>query len=582
MEAIRMGAKSKGAASGAASGAAAGTSVMPGWGTAIGGVIGGVAGYAMTPEEQAMQEAQRPVDPVMLEQLRKQASGEAPTVASLRFKAAMDRTLAQQIAAAKAARGVNPALMNRNISNIAATNAAQSAEKMAEVNLQEQDSARRAYLQAMGMNADVDVKNVNMRNALAGQKNAANEKLVGSVMNAGAAMGSKYAMADSGKKTDTTTDNATDLNKSYSAGADISLGNNKITVPTYEMPSDKRVKKNLKVVSDERQKDLIKNESFPANNTLTAFNQNAQQASMGTEAVQPVAPQAQPVATGNVTNAPTAAPVIAKPLPTAPAQTQAAQTSLNAGGTIADLGTKGIDNLIKPGDHPDDATLTYFANEARRQGRDREAYNQFVQEWYGNNAAQKAEYDKQVNDVQAQNDAIQRERAARLSQFYTGVSNANMNDLANRYIPVVKAPVTSYDVIDKRATASGPDNGVKNLGPTLAGGGIFQYSDENVKTDIKTAGNSMNPKDFLDKLTAYSYEYKNSVKNNSKAGSGKHLSVMAQDLEKAGPVGQQMVKENSQGIKEVDYAKGFAAMLASQVALNERLKKIEGGSNGRK
>lgn len=570
MEAIRMGAKSKGAASGAASGAAAGTSIMPGWGTAIGGVIGGVAGYAMTPEEQAMQEAQRPVDPVMLEQLRKQASGEAPTVASLRFKAAMDRTLAQQIAAAKAARGVNPALMNRNISNIAATNAAQSAEKMAEVNLQEQDAARRAYLQAMGMNADVDTKNVNMRNALAGQKNAANEKLVGSVMNAGAAMGSKYAMTE--KKPDT----ATDLNKSYSAGADVSLGNNKITVPTYEMPSDKRVKKNLKVVSDERQKDLIKNESFPANNTLTAFNQNAQQTSMGTEAVQPVAPQAQPVATGNVTNAPAVAPVEAKPLPAAPAQTQAAQASLNAGGTIADLGTKGIENLVKPGDHPDDATLTYFANEARRQGRDREAYNQFVQEWYGNNAAQKAEYDKQVGEVQAQNDAIQRERAARLSQFYTGVSNANMNDLANRYVPIVKAPVTSYDVVDKRAT------NVFQYVPPSNSQPLPTYSDENVKTDTKSAVNSMNPKDFLDKLTAYSYEYKNSVKNNSKAGSGKHLSVMAQDLEKAGPVGQQMVKENSQGIKEVDYAKGFAAMLASQVALNERLKKIEGGSNGRK
>jgi len=566
MEAIRMGAKSKGAASGAASGAAAGTSVMPGWGTAIGGIIGGVAGYAMTPEEQAMQEAQRPVDPVMLEQLRKQASGEAPTVASLRFKAAMDRTLAQQIAAAKAARGVNPALMNRNVSNIAATNAAQSAEKMAEVNLQEQDSARRAYLQAMGMNADVDIKNVNMRNALAGQKNAANEKLVGSVMNAGAAMGSKYAMADSGKKTDTTTDNATDLNKSYSAGADVSLGNNKITVPTYEMPSDKRVKKNLKVVSDERQKDLIKNESFPANNTLTAFNQNAQQASMGTEAAPQIAPQAQPVATGNVTNAPAAAPVVAKPLPAAPAQTQAAQASINAGGTIADLQTKGIENLIKPGDHPTQDKLIYFANEARRQGRDREAYNQFVQEWYANNAAQKAQYDKQVSDVQAQNDAIQRERAARLSQFYTGVSNANANDLASRYAVAPVAPITDYDRVD----------------PWARTGTLPALSDENVKTDTKPATNSMNPKDFLDKLTAYSYEYKNSVKNNSKAGSGKHLSVMAQDLEKAGPVGQQMVKENSQGIKEVDYAKGFAAMLASQVALNERLKKIEGGSNGRK
>lgn len=562
MEAIRMGAKSKGAASGAASGAAAGTSIMPGWGTAIGGVIGGVAGYAMTPEEQAMQEAQRPVDPVMLEQLRKQASGEVPTVASLRFKAAMDRTLAQQIAAAKAARGVNPALMNRNVSNIAATNAAQSAEKMAEVNLQEQDAARRAYLQAMGMNADVDVKNVNMRNALAGQKNAANEKLVGSVMNAGAAMGSKYAMTE--KKPDT----AADLNKSYSAGADVSLGNNKVTVPTYDTTqySDKRVKKDLKVVSDERQKDLIKNESFPANNTLTAFNQNAQQASMGTEAVQPIAPQAQPVATSNVANAPAVAPVEAKPLPAAPAQTQAAQASLNAGGTIADLGTKGIENLIKPGDHPTQDKLIYFANEARRQGRDREAYNQFVQEWYANNAAQKAAYDKQVSDVQAQNDAIQRERAARLSQFYTGVSNANMNDLASRYAVAPVAPITDYDRVD----------------PWARTGTLPALSDENVKTNTKPAENSMNPKDFLDKLTAYSYEYKNSVKNNSKAGGGKHLSVMAQDLEKAGPVGQQMVKENSQGIKEVDYAKGFAAMLASQVALNERLKKIEGGSNGRK
>ena len=98
------------------------------------------------------------------------------------------------------------------------------------------------------------------------------------------------------------------------------------------------------------------------------------------------------------------------------------------------------------------------------------------------------------------------------------------------------------------------------------------YSDENAKENIKSNDDSHSPKSFLDALQAYSYEYKDPKQ--SGAGEGRHLSVMAQDLEKAGPVGKQMVQNTEQG-KMVDYGKGFGAMLANQVHLNERLSAME-------
>ena len=88
-----------------------------------------------------------------------------------------------------------------------------------------------------------------------------------------------------------------------------------------------------------------------------------------------------------------------------------------------------------------------------------------------------------------------------------------------------------------------------------------------METDIK--------KDFLDKLQAYTYEYKDKYKNMEEAGPGKHTSVMAQDLEKAGPIGQSMVSENESGVKVVDYAKGYGAILAAQAHLNKRLNELE-------
>jgi len=98
---------------------------------------------------------------------------------------------------------------------------------------------------------------------------------------------------------------------------------------------------------------------------------------------------------------------------------------------------------------------------------------------------------------------------------------------------------------------------------------LTKASDEKVKKNKK----DFNPKGFLDKLKAYSYEYKNPELKG--AGEGTHVSVMAQDLEKAGPVGKSMVVQNEQGIKMVDYGKGFGAILAAQTHLNERLNALE-------
>ena len=86
-------------------------------------------------------------------------------------------------------------------------------------------------------------------------------------------------------------------------------------------------------------------------------------------------------------------------------------------------------------------------------------------------------------------------------------------------------------------------------------------------------------KDFLDKLQAYKYEYKNPEKPG--AGHGEFVSVMAQDLEKAGPIGKSMVKDMEDGTKMVDYGKGFGAILAAQAHLNKRLDELEKKSKKR-
>ena len=89
------------------------------------------------------------------------------------------------------------------------------------------------------------------------------------------------------------------------------------------------------------------------------------------------------------------------------------------------------------------------------------------------------------------------------------------------------------------------------------------------------------PQKFLDALKPNSFEYKDKFKKNSLAGEGRFLGVMAQDLEKAGPVGKSMVEDTPMG-KLVNYGKGFGAVLAAQAHLNQRLKALESKKKKRK
>lgn len=131
----------------------------------------------------------------------------------------------------------------------------------------------------------------------------------------------------------------------------------------------------------------------------------------------------------------------------------------------------------------------------------------------------------------------------------------------------------------KRAQGAAENAADKQFAGSLIGGaasvlagpagslGATLLSDKNTKQNIKESKDSS--KSFLDALKSYNYKYKD-----EKNGKGEQFSVMAQDLEKAGPVGKAMVEESPEG-KKVNYGKGFAAILAAQVELNQRLAEIE-------
>jgi hypothetical protein len=111
-----------------------------------------------------------------------------------------------------------------------------------------------------------------------------------------------------------------------------------------------------------------------------------------------------------------------------------------------------------------------------------------------------------------------------------------------------------------------------SLGAAALMGPAAAASDRNVKENIKEAKGAS---DWLDALTAFNYNYK----QGKGLPEGNKTSVMAQDLEKAGPEGKQMVVEAADGMKVVDYGQGFAAMLAAMVDMKEQLNKIQNKSN---
>lgn len=158
-----------------------------------------------------------------------------------------------------------------------------------------------------------------------------------------------------------------------------------------------------------------------------------------------------------------------------------------------------------------------------------------------------------------------REKPIKDESFLEGLGRMSRN-VARGTGRKVMAPSKPLQVTSPKSGLVAGDRGIQ----AGLGGGIFDIlkSDEDSKINIHVGGDSS--KDFLDALTAYNFKYKD-----QKDGEGEQFGVMAQDLEEAGPVGEQMVIDTPEG-KMVDFGKGFGAILAAQVELNDRLKKLEG------
>jgi hypothetical protein len=100
-------------------------------------------------------------------------------------------------------------------------------------------------------------------------------------------------------------------------------------------------------------------------------------------------------------------------------------------------------------------------------------------------------------------------------------------------------------------------------------------SDEDVKEGVKPAGNKLD--EVMDNLSASEYEYI----DDKYGDAGKHVSVMAQDLQKS-EIGSRAVSEAEDGSLQVDYAKLLPAILAESVQNRKKVTKLEEALKARK
>lgn len=97
------------------------------------------------------------------------------------------------------------------------------------------------------------------------------------------------------------------------------------------------------------------------------------------------------------------------------------------------------------------------------------------------------------------------------------------------------------------------------------------FSDRRVKKNVRPASDVDS---MLERLKSYEYEYKDPDK--PLRGRGRHISVMAQDLEKS-ELGREMVHDTPEG-KVVNYGKGLGTMLAAIARVHERVSDLEGSA----
>lgn len=105
-----------------------------------------------------------------------------------------------------------------------------------------------------------------------------------------------------------------------------------------------------------------------------------------------------------------------------------------------------------------------------------------------------------------------------------------------------------------------------------AGGTAVAASDERVKTAIEDGEGAT--RDLLSALKANVWRYKRELLESGEGSEGKHLGVMAQDLERS-EIGREMVREGTDGVKRVDLTKMLMASLAANAHLHRRVERLE-------
>lgn len=103
--------------------------------------------------------------------------------------------------------------------------------------------------------------------------------------------------------------------------------------------------------------------------------------------------------------------------------------------------------------------------------------------------------------------------------------------------------------------------------------GKYKFSDERHKHNVEHISDA-EIDEFLSKMEPKSYEYDEDVVAKG-AEPGKNIGVMAQDAEKS-KVGKTLIEHDEDGVKMMNTPKTVAALLATTISLNNRLKKVEG------
>ena len=160
-----------------------------------------------------------------------------------------------------------------------------------------------------------------------------------------------------------------------------------------------------------------------------------------------------------------------------------------------------------------------------------------------------------------QKEVEQRAAQQTLEESLVGLENRKAaSDLERERLNFMRRQQDDQDSMNTMSTV------LNVLSTTATLVGLFTASDERIKTNREPANAAAYR--FLEELAPEKYDI-------PRLGTEGEFSVMAQDLEKS-EMGRQTVNETPDGVKTIDIAGGLKALLASQAALHERLKKLEG------